>query len=151
MITKIIVIWTPQLDERLRELHGQALPFRQIADTMNADFGLSLTRNACIGRGRRIGLNPRASPILRSKPYKRRSHKRKKVTVQTPVISIDLHCAPPIAPGALTMLELGTNTCRWPSGTRVPYSFCGEPVHGDRPYCQKHCKMSYQRPEKTWT
>ena len=146
------VVWTAELDARLRELHGQRLIFRQIAAILNADFGLSLTRNACIGRGRRLGLGVRAaSPPPRQRPRKPRAQKPKKVTVQTPVIAIDLHRAPPIVPGALTMLQLDHTTCHWPSGTRAPYTFCGKPVLGDRPYCHEHCRVSYQKPEKTWT
>jgi GcrA cell cycle regulator len=144
-------VWTPEIDARLRELHSQALVFRQIAAILNADFGLSLTRNACIGRGRRIGLGVRTVSPPRQRPRKPRAQKPKKVTVQTRAISPRLHRAPPIVPGALTMLQLNNTTCHWPSGTSAPYTYCGKPVHGGKPFCLEHCKMGYQKPEKTWT
>lgn len=147
-------VWTPQLDTRLRELHGQGLVFKQIAAILNADFGLSLTRNACIGRGRRINLVMRASPPPRIKPRKPRqprAQKPKEVTVQTRPVSKRLHLAPPIVPGALTMLQLNPATCHWPSGIRAPYTYCGKPTYANKPFCLDHCKLAYQKPEKTWT
>jgi GcrA cell cycle regulator len=141
-------VWTPQLDARLRELHGQGLIFLQIAAAMNDDFGLALTRNACIGRSRRIGIGMRTTP-----PPPRNRKAPKLVRKPRPPRPI----APPIVPepapvpGALTMLQLSRTTCHWPSGNRPPYTYCGEPVHGDRPFCLDHCKLAYQKPEKTWT
>ena len=137
-------IWTPELDTRLRELHEQNLVYLQIAAIMNANFGLSLTRNACIGRGRRIGLSQRAaSPtqLRPPKPRKKRVYKQK--PRPEPVAPPIVPEVPELVPGQLTMLQLDRTTCRWPSGTRAPYFYCGEPVHGTKQYCEEHCRMAY--------
>jgi hypothetical protein len=144
-----VTTWTPKIDERMRELHALKLSFTEISARLNADFGLSTTRNACIGRGRRLGLPLRAHPPPRTKipklpkPRVRKKQQRKP---PTPVLSD----APAIIPGRLDMLQLTAETCHWPTGNKAPYSFCGEPVYDDRPYCKEHCRVSYQKPEKTW-
>jgi hypothetical protein len=145
------IVWTLQLDERLRELHGSGMSFLKIAVALNQEFDLELTRNACIGRGRRIGLTLRASPPPRTKPNKpRKKHPRKSRRLEAPPIAPEPE-PEPIILGRVTMLQLNRTTCRWPSGQQSPYTYCGEPVHGDRPYCLAHCKLSYQKPEKTWS
>jgi hypothetical protein len=139
MIT--VTTWTPQIDDRLRKLHLTKLSFTEISARLNADFGLSTTRNSCIGRGRRIGLPLRAFPPPRSTPPKpRKPRDRKKRQPPTPVV-------PTIATGRLDMTQLEYGVCRWPSGTKPPYTYCGEPVHNDRPFCLEHCRQAYQ----TWS
>lgn len=146
--------WTPRIDDRMRELHALKLSFTDISARLNADFGLSTTRNACIGRGRRIGLEKRAwpppRPVMPKPPKPRRSRKGKKRWIPPPAPPI-VPEEPEVIPGRLTMLQLGRQTCRWPSGTNAPYTYCGDPIYDDRPYCHAHCKLSYQKPEKTWS
>ena len=145
--------WTPRIDDRMRELHALKLSFGDISARLNADFGLSTTRNACIGRGRRIGLEKRAWPPPRltpKAPKARKSRKGKKRWI--PPVSPPIVPDPPaVIPGRLTMLQLDWQTCHWPSGTSAPYTYCGEPTYEGRPYCHAHCKLSYQKPEKTWS
>lgn len=132
--------WTPRLDDRLQELHAEKITFVRIAEILNAEFGLALTRNACVGRAHRICLKLRqkpAPPLRKRKPL--------------PMVPLKVK-APPIAPGALTMLQLTQATCRWPSdAARPPYTYCGAPVYDDRPFCLAHCRLAYHKPEKTWT
>jgi hypothetical protein len=142
--------WTPRIDDRMRELHEQKLSFTEISARLNADFGLATTRNACIGRGRRIKLPLRTwlpAPEVAEAPTPRKVRKRWVPPVSPPIVPE----APPVVPGRLTMLQLNRRTCRWPSGTKPPYTYCGDPIHDDRPYCREHCQMSYQKPEKAWS
>jgi GcrA cell cycle regulator len=148
-----VTTWTPEIDDRMRELHALKLSFTEISARLNADFGLSTTRNACIGRGRRLKLPLRAWPPPRltpKAPKARKSRKGKKRWIP-PVTPAIVPEAPALVPGRLTMLQLGRQTCRWPSGTRPPYTYCGDPIYDDRPYCREHCRLSYQKPEKTWS
>jgi hypothetical protein len=145
-----VTTWTPQIDDRMRELHATKLTFTEIAARLNADFGLSTTRNACIGRGRRLGLPLRAHPPPRSTPKKLpkpRIRKKRQRQPPTPIVPD----APAIVPGRLSMLQLTYGVCRWPSGTKPPYTYCGEPVYGDKAFCLEHCRRAYQKPEKTWS
>ena len=146
------VDWTPQIDDLLRRLYMGRLTFRDIATRMNEELGLSLTRNACIGRARRLKFQLRNGAFPKSpKPPKPRKRSRKQVKVQTEPVSAHLHLAPPLVPGALTMLQLTSGTCRWPSGDRPPYTYCGAPVHDDRPFCLAHCQLAYDKPKKVWS
>jgi hypothetical protein len=132
--------WTTRLDDRLQALHAEKITFIRIAEILNAEFGLALTRNACVGRAHRICLQLRQKP----KPPQR-------IRKPIPNLSVRIKRAPPIAPGALTMLQLTRGTCRWPNdAARPPYTYCGAPVYDDRPFCLAHCKLAYQKPEKTW-
>ena len=144
------VEWTPAMDTRLRELYDTKLTFRVIADRMNADFGLALTRNACIGRGRRLFFPSRGGappPPVPKRTRKRKHWTRRKTEAKPKPVAPPLAPVEPV-PGALTMLQLGRGTCRWPSGTKPPYTYCGEPVHGDRQYCLAHCQLAYANPER---
>ena len=51
--------WTVGMLARLRELHAAGLTFGQICQRLNAEFGTVVTRNACVGKGRRLGLPAR--------------------------------------------------------------------------------------------
>lgn len=72
---------------------------------------LKCSRNAVIGRARRMNLDSRPSPII-----------RRPQAVYDPFTHID-------------------TGCEWPSGTpgTETYSECGEPRHRHAPYCQEHC------------
>jgi GcrA cell cycle regulator len=145
-----VVHWTPRIDARLRELHATTMTFLEIATKMNAEFGFALTRNACIGRSRRIGLTLRAIAPVRKKQKvtpKARPYRKKIKPVAPPIVPEP----PAFVPGRLTMLQLNHTTCRWPSGVKPPYTYCGEPIHDDRPFCLEHCRLAYQKPEKTWS
>jgi GcrA cell cycle regulator len=62
--------WTAQMDTRLRQLHQDGLSYRRIAEQLNAELGLDLTKNACVGRGHRLGLPLRAEPGKPGRPLK---------------------------------------------------------------------------------
>ena len=55
------VVWTTLMIERLREiiLGDENIKYAGAAEMMTAEFGITFTKNACIGKGRRIGLPPR--------------------------------------------------------------------------------------------
>jgi GcrA cell cycle regulator len=130
--------------ERLRELHAEGLSFRRIAAGINAEFSTVFTRNACVGKSRRLGLTPRPSPLLPKKDPERR-----KVMMKKPVSP-----APPLAPetppiGALLITDLHDGCCHWPFGEHPAISYCGKPV-AYRLYCQEHCERSYVTPLKRW-
>jgi hypothetical protein len=104
---------------RFKELcEDDTLKFRSIMKTMNAEFGTSLSRNACIGKARRLKMPPRAKD---NNPVK-------------------LH------PEGLPLDKLRERTCRWPMGPtmqRPPYFFCGKPTAVGCPYCKTHKQRSH--------
>jgi hypothetical protein len=133
-------VWTPRMLARLHELHRHGMKFKQIALTMNAEFKVSLTRNAVIGKAHRLQLRDASTaPGPRVKQDK---------LVETKV-------APPLAPvipGALTMLQLGYHSCRWPSDeARPPYTYCGAPTCAGGSFCKAHYELAYVKPRMSWT
>src|SRR5512146_1083003 len=48
--------WEARHSEALREYLAKGMSFSEIADALNAKFGTAYSRNAAIGRARRLGL-----------------------------------------------------------------------------------------------
>ena len=48
--------WTPEHSQALREYVARGISFARAAAEINARFGTAYTRNAAIGRGKRMGL-----------------------------------------------------------------------------------------------
>jgi hypothetical protein len=138
--------WTAAMIDRLRELHEDPanFQFRDIAAKMSAEFGIELTRNACIGKARRIGLPMReGTPRQPVKGKEKMMRKR----VDAPIIHaverpLDLN-------DTLTIYQLREGDCKWPLGgveDKPPYAFCGHPAPIGTPYCLKHAKKAYSKP-----
>ena len=134
------MIWTEQMLTRLYHLCRKtpALSFATIVQTMNEELGLTLTKNAVIGKAHRMktGKQP-FTPRLVVLPPK-----------------IDAPIAPPLAPLipglGLTIYQTNHNTCKWPNGDRPPYLYCGHRVHAGEVYCKRHCEMAYATPRMRW-
>jgi hypothetical protein len=143
-------VWTPEMDARLRELHAEGLKFRLIAAGINAEFETTLTRNSCIGRAHRLNLPVRAKPTEPVKKSKRErgQYKARLAPIPPPV---QLRQSPPLIPGRLTMLQLTRFTCRWPSGDRPPYTYCGDKIAGGGPFCREHAELAYNKSWKAWS
>ena len=68
--------WTTDLAARLVELRAapEGYSFSKVAEMLSQEFGLDVTRNACLAKARRLGLaRPRsrkaaAVPIVKSAP-----------------------------------------------------------------------------------
>ncbi|MGH9806442.1 MAG: GcrA family cell cycle regulator, partial [Terriglobia bacterium] len=54
--------WTPEHSEALREYVATGLSFSRAADALNAKFGTAYTRNAVLGRAKRMKLVVPARP-----------------------------------------------------------------------------------------
>jgi hypothetical protein len=133
------VHWTPRLDRRLRELFDEGMPYRTIALAMSGEFNLNFTRNACIGRSNRLRFPLRELP---SKPRKPIEVKNLSVRPRPrpPVVKLS-----PPPPGTLTLMQLTRHTCHWPTGDKPPYTYCGEQVTGEGPFCAAHAALAYQK------
>jgi GcrA cell cycle regulator len=147
----VINEWTDVMKRRFAKLHRQTpeLSFTTIASMMSAEFGIELTRNACIGKARRMGLAMRGK-----RGDSRRIPDQKKARPMT--IKIDAPILPPptelpAAPDGLTIYQLNGNTCRWPSGAYPPYSYCGCRTRAGLPYCAAHARRAYNAPAKQWS
>jgi hypothetical protein len=148
-------IWLiPGVDARLRELHAlggaAALSMGEIADRLNREFQIGITRNSVIGRCGRTGLK-RNGLTVKAQAAKKAG--RPKVTRIRP-IRVDAPIVPEIEPPAddtpgITILQLKRSTCRWPLGAMQdypPFLYCGRDVRFDGPYCTAHHERACGKP-----
>jgi GcrA cell cycle regulator len=130
--------WKQQHDDALRACIADGMSFSETARALNTTFGLSLTRNSCIGRAGRKGWK---SQVLRSDGANRRKRQaREKLVVLKPKPEpklptpptpraeiIALRCVP-VEPQHLLVTDLDHGQCRYPFGDG-PFTFCGnEPL-----------------------
>jgi hypothetical protein len=126
---------------------------------------LGVSRNAAIGKLRRLGLLGRERPQLptmrlRLPPARRvllkntsnfeqpkkTPQKPKKRQNQRPLPPPEPYQAPPPPPvppiGSYRLLDLRHNSCRWPEGDGPIFVFCGRPQASRSSYCEEHTRRS---------
>jgi GcrA cell cycle regulator len=136
--------WTSEMIHELKRLMGldENLSFQVIAKRMSETFGVTFTRNSMVGKAHRLRMPPRPP-----REYVIQPHSDRMMTLRPP----SQRSAPNRRrDGKVQLVDLNYGACKWPSGTG-PYLFCGKPVHDDRQYCLTHCRLAYQKPEKTWS
>lgn len=57
--------WTPDLEDKLRDGWDAGKSASKIAAELSPEHGRQITRDMVIGKARRMGLEPRPSPIKR--------------------------------------------------------------------------------------
>ena len=134
------------------------MSYSEIAEAINAKFSTAYTRNAAIGRARRMGLRRRATVPgtgrgRRRKPNHQASHKMREryaslsgwfVPVFEREETVKLRCVE-INPRHLSLLELEPGDCRYPYGgdeEGEAITFCGQPWREDSSYCAPHFHLT---------
>ncbi|NPV22810.1 GcrA family cell cycle regulator [Bradyrhizobium aeschynomenes] len=157
--------WPDPHSKMLCELHARGLSYAAIARALNAQFGTAYTRNATLGRGKRMGLvaaaaltSPRAQARPRSAAAggRRRSPKAGAGPMALPpppkpAAAVRLRSVG-ISPRLLSLDQLGTNDCRYPYGgdrDDDPITFCGHPRQPGSCYCTPHHHLTRTPPEET--
>jgi GcrA cell cycle regulator len=141
--------WEPAHDAALRRRKDEGFSAAGAASAINDEFGTRYSRNAAIGRMKRLGmcetmaaLNHRKS-IAAPKPKVRRVQKYKPRPKGAPEpvdpVEMMLRCAA-VEPRNVGLLELGDGECRYPYGDG-PYLFCGHQALVDHPYCRPHFQL----------
>lgn len=117
------MVWTDEMIQRLEELWAKGTS----ASAIGKDLGVS--KNAVIGKSRRLKLPARPSPIVRA------GEKKKPVTGATPKEKQRI----------TDIIELTAHLCRWPFGNpdEEDFYFCGKAVVPGKPYCQEHSDIAY--------
>jgi GcrA cell cycle regulator len=161
--------WPKAHEELLVEMWNNKIPARRIALKLLDVFHQAYSRNAVIGKARRLGMPRREQgkialtvvPALTNKngnPAAERKRPftppKKKITVvaQTHVV-VAQPCRPmpqfvteaPTTPPC-SFWELTSTSCKWPFGDG-PFEFCGAKRFGKLPYCAHHCRKSYAGPK----
>ena len=144
-----VYTWTPDMKAELQRLLGDpCLSYTTISARMSEKFGTEVTRNACIGKARRLGLAtkngvPRKAPPGPAAKNKVVAFRRPPVKVDAP-IEYQWH-KPRDGGGGVNIYQLRHNSCRWPLGgplLRPPYQYCGCRALPGGPYCAEHAKRS---------
>ena len=151
--------WEEAHSTALRELVEKGVRFSEIARILNERFGAAYTRNAAIGRARRMGLSlpkPAGSCGVFRTPkradIRRISKKRTQVLAKPPAelstqqraAVLRLRCVA-ITPRHLSLVDLEPGDCRYPYGGDAedePISFCGHPRREGSSYCVAHFHLT---------
>jgi GcrA cell cycle regulator len=151
--------WEDAHSVALRELVEKGLPFSEVACSLNARFGTAYTRNATIGRARRLGLstphrfNPASAFPAMKKPDAKRIRQKQarlpgksapKHTILERAAVLQLRCVA-IAPRHVMLVDLEPDDCRYPYGGDAegePITFCGHPRRDGSSYCSSHFHLT---------
>jgi len=151
--------WPPEHSHALRELHAKGMSYGEITKEMNARFGTSYTRNAVLGRGKRMGVV--APETARERRQPPRWLMAKAECAQAP--SVDQHRLPflvapvpfpaepvqlrcvGVSPRLVSLVDLEPGDCRYPYGGDSdgdPIVFCGHPRQPGSCYCTPHFHLT---------
>lgn len=137
--------WDDGTIQRLGELWDEGLSAAEIGRR------LGVSKNAVVGKARRLGLPERESPIKRGVPAAPKQAPRKRRVATLPKLAsvavVSREPAPPPAPIIVPRLVSHRSPCQWPfgePGTRE-FRFCGSPQKLGSPYCADHHKVAYRK------
>lgn len=158
--------WTVEREDLLKKLWLQGLSASQIAYMMEG-----FTRNAIIGKAHRLNL-PKRSPSTSARPKTRRTRSKPSLariagstsaTARLPMSPCesryyslaDLELERSIfetehasvsAEDRITLLTLGSRTCKWPIGDPgdADFHFCSREAQSSGSYCSFHHRLAYQ-------
>lgn len=151
--------WDNENIDLLQNLIAQKLSALQIANVMSRRTIFTYTRNAIIGKARRLGLallggDNKPHPVIIKPPKKRNpvttalklraQHPPQSPTIEEVVAN----------PKRLSILEMESGCCYWPTSLAFdqPSSeirFCGHPTEdGEATWCPAHSKLGYTKPHQ---
>lgn len=154
--------WAPEHSEALREGLARGQSYSDIADAINAKFGTCYSRNATIGRGKRMGLGglvrpdnwPKPPPRskapkpLKTSVRKLREHRATAPSEAGPVAEraerVTLRCVG-VSPRLVSLTDLEDGDCRYPYGgdkDGEAIAFCGHPRLAGSSYCAPHFHLT---------
>lgn len=152
---------TPWTDERvalLKKYNEEGLSRSEIA----AKLGAGISRNAVIGKLMRLGIRPvylAGKPRRLCAPHGPRPRVTKRPASYSYIkifngkmehvkLAEVFDLEPENIVDPVPLMKLSAHTCRWPVNGVGEFLFCGaEPTEG-KPYCARHCRMAYVKPEK---
>ena len=153
--------WAPEHSDALREHLAKGMSFSEIAKAINSKFKTAYSRNAALGRARRMGLagtvtGRTASPSGDQPPRCRADwrHSRRPNPGRPSFIGrrrcssgssrTKLRCVE-IEPRHLSLIDLEHGDCRYPYGgdeEGEAITFCGHPRRTGSSYCTPHFHLS---------
>jgi GcrA cell cycle regulator len=155
-----LFIWASEHSDALRDCLSRGMSYGQAADAINARFGTEFTRNAAIGRAKRLGLKTASVRKILARPKRparwgesapkapqKAAHPAAPAPVPEPVKPMKLRCVG-ISPRLISFTDLEPGDCRYPYGGEKEgeaYAFCGHPRMPRSPYCRSHHALTHGR------
>jgi GcrA cell cycle regulator len=159
--------WVPEHCDALRDYLAKGMSYSEIAAAINAKFKTDYSRNAAIGRARRMGLSGPERPDSPSRPVDSLAHwpklppRAKEPRLRPPrerhapefmpkppaferTKTARLRCVE-IAPRHLGLVDLEAGDCRYPYGGDTEgeaITFCGHPRREGSSYCTPHFHLT---------
>lgn len=150
--------WAPEHSDALREHLAKGMSFSAIAKAINSRFNTTYSRNAALGRARRMGLAGEERPAspLEARPAtlpgigEVRPAEARMAAFPWPVPVFKrvkpkkLRCVK-IEPRHLSLIDLAHGDCRYPyggDGEGEAITFCGHPRRAGSSYCTPHFHLS---------
>jgi len=148
--------WAEAHSQALREFLAKGMSYSRIADAINAKFGTGYSRNATIGRAKRMGLvgsdrtkDQPTSPDVKAPRLHRMSERyaiesRRLMPIFERAETDKLRCVE-IVPRHLALVDLEPGDCRYPYGgdeEDEAITFCGHPKRPGASYCTAHFHLT---------
>ena len=146
--------WTVAMEQDLLRMRRgpDKVPFSTIAKTLSTRYPVYVTKNACIGKARRLGAldtkGPR--PVKRPPPPKPAAVPRSaghEARVSVAITPLEF-AAPADRSKGVTIYQLNHTTSRWPlwkDPNAAVKIYCGDYIKGDGVYCKHHHAVSYHK------
>ncbi|MHB0768834.1 GcrA family cell cycle regulator [Bradyrhizobium sp. 5.13L] len=150
--------WPSEHSDALRDYFLKGMSYAEIARQINARFGTAYTRNAVIGRAKRLGLvvpewmmSPSIVPSLPGElgllSPRRAALPNLSVppkSAMKPAAQVKLRCVG-VQPRLIQLVELEAADCRYPYGgdkDGEEIAFCGHPRQPGSSYCPPHARLT---------
>ena len=148
--------WQSEHSDALRDYLLKGMSYAEIGRQINARFGTSYTRNAVVGRAKRLGLvvqirttSPSIVPALPSGACLVLPHRPTGLTLppksaMKPAAPVKLRCVG-VQPRLVPLVELASEDCRYPYGgdkDGEAITFCGHPKREGSSYCTPHFQLT---------
>lgn len=155
-MSNLVMKFTPEEDARLRALISERLGAREIAAALDSEGFPTRTRNAILGRVRRLGLrlDTRDARVKRGDEPKKKARfapaALKPAPAPEPAPETDLLVFPPPDRPGIAFLAAREGQCRfplWAHDARPAADklfVCGEPVKPGQSYCPACYAQAYQ-------
>jgi GcrA cell cycle regulator len=145
--------WAPEHSDALREFIAKGLSYAAAANAINSRFNTAYSRNAALGRARRLGLGPdgRQLPSRARDGAAARPNELRALPLPWPVPvlkepkPVKLRSAE-VEPRHLSLVELEREHCRYPYGgddEGEAITFCGHPRRTGSSYCTPHFHLCW--------
>lgn len=156
--------WAPEHSGALRDYVLRGFSFGRAAREINRTFGTAYTRNAVLGRARRMGLlaservdSPSIVPSLAGAEHhvqasavsahasQPRGLELPPTEAFKPAEPVKLRCVG-VQPRLISLLDLEPGDCRYPYGgdkEGEEITFCGHPRRPGSSYCAPHFRLSW--------